>query len=166
MKRLLLATFIIAFDLTVQAGVDPEIHQLCKDVCDYLGCVKLNSGDKSNQVEPKERRTPYILQARCPEKFEKGGWACYGYKQSAYLMHGAAIGSCAVENGSLPQRDRWPFAIEYANKKLGGSDRVRKDLIKYYESDRFLIDRASKNVVKKAGGCSYLIKENYPYFQK
>lgn len=43
MKGLLLP-LLAALALPVQAGVDPEVHKLCKDVKDYLGCVKANSG--------------------------------------------------------------------------------------------------------------------------
>ena len=44
MKRLLLP-LLAALTLPVQAGVDPEVHKLCKDVKDYLGCVKAQSGN-------------------------------------------------------------------------------------------------------------------------
>ncbi len=115
-------------------------------------------GIESNQNKSTERSNPYILKVRCPEKFKKGGWACYGYKTTGYLIHGAAIGYCAVENGSLLESEGWPSAIEYANNKLGGSNRVRKDLIRSYKSHRFSMDRSSNSVIKKAGGCSYLLK--------
>lgn len=38
-------TLIIALSFAplIKAGVDPEIHRMCKDVNDYLGCVKANS---------------------------------------------------------------------------------------------------------------------------
>ena len=44
MKRFLiplLAAFVLP--TTVTAGVDPAVHNLCKDVSDYMGCVKANS---------------------------------------------------------------------------------------------------------------------------
>ena len=44
MKRLLLPLLAaIALPTAVNAGVDPEVHNLCKDVKDYMGCVKANS---------------------------------------------------------------------------------------------------------------------------
>ena len=44
MKRLLIP-LLAAFALptAVNAGVDPAVHNLCKDVSDYMGCVKTNS---------------------------------------------------------------------------------------------------------------------------
>lgn len=44
MKRLLLPLlFGLALPTVVNAGVDPAVHNLCKDVSDYMGCVKANS---------------------------------------------------------------------------------------------------------------------------
>ncbi len=44
MKRFLLPLLVaLALPTTVNAGVDPEVHNLCKDVKDYMGCVKANS---------------------------------------------------------------------------------------------------------------------------
>ena len=44
MNRLLLP-LLAAFALptAVNAGVDPAVHNICKDVKDYMGCVKANS---------------------------------------------------------------------------------------------------------------------------
>jgi hypothetical protein len=50
MKHLLLiATFLIATS-SASAAVDPKVHKLCAKATDYIGCVKLNSGnsEKSN----------------------------------------------------------------------------------------------------------------------
>ena len=44
MKRLLLPLIAaLALPTAVNANVDPEVHNLCKDVKDYIGCVKANS---------------------------------------------------------------------------------------------------------------------------
>ena len=44
MKRLLLPLIAaLALPAAVQSGVDPEVHKLCKDVKDYMGCVKSQS---------------------------------------------------------------------------------------------------------------------------
>ena len=44
MKRLLLPLLAaLALPNAVNAGVDPAVHNLCKDVSDYMGCVKANS---------------------------------------------------------------------------------------------------------------------------
>ena len=44
MKRLLLPLLAaLALPTAINAGVDPEVHNLCKDVKDYMGCVQANS---------------------------------------------------------------------------------------------------------------------------
>ena len=44
MKRLLLPLLAaLALPTVVNAGVDPAVHNICKDVKDYMGCVKANS---------------------------------------------------------------------------------------------------------------------------
>ncbi len=44
MKRLLIPLLAaLASPTAVNAGVDPEVHNLCKEVKDYMGCVKANS---------------------------------------------------------------------------------------------------------------------------
>ena len=45
MRRLLILPLLLGVSLPVQAGVDPEVHKLCKDVKDYMGCVKAQSQD-------------------------------------------------------------------------------------------------------------------------
>jgi len=37
----------IALPKYVNANVAPEVHNLCKDVSDYVGCVKANSSNKN-----------------------------------------------------------------------------------------------------------------------
>ena len=58
-------TLIIALSFAplIRAGVDPEIHRMCKDVNDYLGCVKANSksgfkffGNKKEKIDKKAKR--------------------------------------------------------------------------------------------------------------
>ena len=44
MRRLLILPLFLGVSLPVQAGVDPEVHKLCKDVKDYVGCVQMMSG--------------------------------------------------------------------------------------------------------------------------
>ena len=62
MKRLLLPLLAaIALPTTVNANVAPEVHNLCKDVSDYMGCVKANSKKKvgilltKQQMKKRER---------------------------------------------------------------------------------------------------------------
>ncbi len=59
MKRLLLLPLLIGLTSPAQARVDPKVHKLCKDVKDYLGCVKAQSGE----VKPKPSAS---LGNRCP----------------------------------------------------------------------------------------------------
>ena len=49
MKRFLILPLIFGVSLPLQAGVDPEVQKLCKDVKDYLGCVKAQ-GSKSTDI--------------------------------------------------------------------------------------------------------------------
>ena len=46
MKRLLLAPLLLGFIPFANANVSPEVHNLCKDVSDYVGCVKANSSKR------------------------------------------------------------------------------------------------------------------------
>ena len=51
MKRLLLPLLAaLALPTAVNAGVDPEVHNLCKDVSDYMGCVKANKNYKTKII--------------------------------------------------------------------------------------------------------------------
>ena len=50
MKRLLIPLLAaIALPTTVNANVDIEIHKLCKDVKDYMGCVQANKMESSSK---------------------------------------------------------------------------------------------------------------------
>ena len=49
MKRLSLVT-ALALPTAVNAGVDPTVHNLCKDVSDYMGCVKANKNYKTKII--------------------------------------------------------------------------------------------------------------------
>ena len=41
MKRILLPILAaLALPNAINAGIDPAVHNLCKDVSDYAGCVK------------------------------------------------------------------------------------------------------------------------------
>ena len=56
MKRLLLPLLAaIALPTAVNAGVDSEVHNLCKDVSDYIGCVKANSSNKNWNIFNKKK---------------------------------------------------------------------------------------------------------------
>ena len=56
MKRLLLPLLAaLALPTAVNAEVNPKVHNLCKDVSDYMGCVKANS--KNNSWNPFKAKT-------------------------------------------------------------------------------------------------------------
>ena len=50
MKRLLLLPLLLGLTSPAQAGVDPEVHKMCLQAKDYLGCVKAQTdqGIESN----------------------------------------------------------------------------------------------------------------------
>tara|TARA_B100000212_G_scaffold313515_1_gene266476 strand:+ start:317 stop:1426 length:1110 start_codon:yes stop_codon:yes gene_type:complete len=49
MKRILIPLIAsLALPTTVSANVDPEVHKLCKDVSDYVGCIEANSNSNSS----------------------------------------------------------------------------------------------------------------------
>ena len=63
MKRLLLPLLTaLALPTAVNAGVDPEVHNLCKNVSDYMGCVKANSEDEKFKLGEKQRDFCNLLQ--------------------------------------------------------------------------------------------------------
>ena len=59
MKRLLLTSLILGLASPVQAQVDPSVHNLCKDVADYAGCVKINSKNEFFNKEDVKRLKEY-----------------------------------------------------------------------------------------------------------
>ncbi len=70
MNRLLLLPLLLGIASPVQARVDPEVHKLCKDVKDYLGCVKAQSGEV--KAKPNES-----IANSCPPNFAyNGGGYC------------------------------------------------------------------------------------------
>ena len=48
MRRFLILPLLLGVSLPLQAGVDPEVHKLCKDVKDYLGCVKAQTTNSTD----------------------------------------------------------------------------------------------------------------------
>ena len=52
MKRLLLPLLAaLALPTVVNAGVDPAVHNLCKDVSDYAGCIKANKDFDPQEIK-------------------------------------------------------------------------------------------------------------------
>ena len=113
MKRFLLPLLAaLALPTAVNAGVDPEVHNLCKDVSDYMGCVKANSKNNFwNSFKGKAKKDPKtdnefskFIKSRCT--FTHMGEdhpqtkACVSYlkqigeksKDISTFQHGACIG--------------------------------------------------------------------------
>ncbi len=47
MRRLLFLPLVLGLSSPVQAAVDPEVHKMCLAATDYAGCVRLQSGQSS-----------------------------------------------------------------------------------------------------------------------
>ena len=78
MKRFLTPLLAaLALPPSINAGINPEIHKLCKDVSDYMGCVKANSKNNSwnpfkNDTKEKKSKNSFQL-----SKAEKEKWCNY-----------------------------------------------------------------------------------------
>ena len=107
-------------------------------------------------------RKPFIIEKPCPKDVK--GWGCWGYQTMKRFINGTAISYCGVANGSLPKEDFWSFAVEHAKNKFPSESRnkARQDIVDLYYSDRFIVQKSAKNLINKAGGCAYLLKDNYP----
>ena len=67
MKRLLLPLIAaLAFPTAGNAEVSDEVHKRCKDVKDYLGCVKAQSGEVKSQ-------TSELIANTCPPRYAYDG---------------------------------------------------------------------------------------------
>ena len=52
MRRFLLPLLAaLALPTAVNAGVDPEVHNLCKEVTDYIGCIQANTKSEDNSSD-------------------------------------------------------------------------------------------------------------------
>lgn len=81
MRAYLILPLLLGVSLPVQAGVDPKVHKLCKDVKDYQGCVKAQTGENKSQNKK-------VFGNKCPE----------GY---AYMGQGICnIVQCQVETNA------------------------------------------------------------------
>ena len=75
MRRLLFAPLIFTLLSPVQAGIDPEVHELCLRATDYRGCVAAQSGE-TPELRVIEGKTE-ITGNRCPFKYVYvGGGQC------------------------------------------------------------------------------------------
>ena len=87
MKRLLLPLLAtLALPTAVNAGVDPAVHNLCKDVSDYMGCVKANSKKegwnpfKKTAKEKTKSKSSFQL-----SRAQKKEWCDYGDYSEEYM---------------------------------------------------------------------------------
>ncbi len=53
MKKILFLPIFFSFALEIQASVDPEVHKMCLQAKDYLGCVKAMKGESNSSQENK-----------------------------------------------------------------------------------------------------------------
>ena len=86
MKKFLLP-LITALSLPTAGytGVDPEVHNLCKDVSDYMGCVKANTkkeGWNPFKKSAKEKKSKNSFQL---SKAQKEEWCDYGDYNEEYM---------------------------------------------------------------------------------
>ena len=89
-----------SFTFSAYAGVDPEVHKLCKEAKDYLGCVKAMNNEPINTpdlrliqggIELSGNKCPngyaysgagYCKEVKCKDKFtahkdfKDKGWTC------------------------------------------------------------------------------------------
>ncbi len=58
MRLLIPLLAALALPTAVSAGVDPAVHNLCKDVSDYMGCVKANSKKGNWNIFSRKNKAP------------------------------------------------------------------------------------------------------------
>ena len=52
MRRFLIPLLAaLTLPIVVSAEVDPEVHKLCKDVSDYVGCIEANKNKNSFKIK-------------------------------------------------------------------------------------------------------------------
>ena len=86
MKRLLLPLLAaLALPNAVNANVDPAVHNLCKDVSDYMGCVKANSKKEISIFEGLSKKETEFLKdhINSPRRVStsNGKWILLGIKE-------------------------------------------------------------------------------------
>ena len=168
--------YYIAQNLRLESGLDgdidfivlPEIKEnIRKNLSDHYS-EKRSERKDSNRKAAERRdyfleltRTRYIIKKPCEKDWNQS--QCYYYQRAKELINGTAISYCGVSNGSLAKDDFWPFAIEYTTDQFTGQTaQLRNYLVEKIYSSRFAIQKSAKNLIKKAGGCAYLLKDNYP----
>ena len=137
MKRFLIPLLAaIALPTAVNAGVDPEVHNLCKDVSDYMGCVKTNSkkegwnpfkktaNQKTNEIEKttkvKKQRPAWMVQKL------KGCFKYVDEKQKNYCIKTySPYGNPIPENLDINSVDKTIPAVK--SKKINCNSPVWKN---------------------------------------
>ena len=142
MKRLLLPLLAaLALPTAVNAGVDPAVHNLCKDVSDYMGCVKANSkkegwnpfkktaNQKTNEIEKttkvKKQRPAWMVQ-KLKGCFKYADETKKNYCIKTYSPYGNPI-PLAIKNSNNsvdPSKDE--------KSKLKGSEISISETIRYF----------------------------------
>ena len=78
MKKVILPLFAsIALSSAINAEVVPEVHKLCEDVKDYMGCVKANSKNNSWNPFKKTEKEKKFKNSFQLSKAEKEKWCDY-----------------------------------------------------------------------------------------
>ena len=88
MKKILFLPIFFSFTLELQASVDPEIHKMCIEAKDYLGCVKAMKGDSNSNEENNitvDLDKVRVTGNRCPDGFAYKG---AGYCQEIVCLKG------------------------------------------------------------------------------
>ena len=142
MKRFLLPLLAaLALPTAVNAGVDPAVHNLCKDVSDYMGCVKANSkkegwnpfkktaNQKTNEIEKttkvKKQRPAWMVQ-KLKGCFKYADETKKNYCIKTYSPYGNPI-PLAIKNSNNsvdPSKDE--------KSKLKGSEISISETIRYF----------------------------------
>ncbi len=88
MKRLILP-LLAALALPVKAEVDPEVHKMCLQAKDYLGCVKAQYGHSiRNDFSKKELIKPKEKGNKCPTGYAYIGDSKCQVVRCKYAWHG------------------------------------------------------------------------------
>ena len=89
MKRFILPLLAaLALPTAVNANVDPAIHNLCKDVSDYMGCVKANKRKEISIYDGLSRKEVKFLKKNLNSDYVstfQGKWVKIHLNREAYV---------------------------------------------------------------------------------
>ena len=143
MKRFLLPLLAaLAFPTAVNAGVDPEVHNLCKDVSDYMGCVKANSKKEGWNLFKKDKNK--ILKLTKEQKIE---WCNYGDHSEEYMK---LVNNCIANLESLGPKAMNNLSMEI-NERCSSTDNFDTYLgcLSYLGQDISNFNKVESALIKK-----------------